>query len=241
MSNQALASNNYKESIKKVLSQCVQQKTKITMWKIAFDKKLSVQLKIHFVSDTNQTIQFKVDEKDKDIIKELINGDKFAKFLIEESNTLFQCEVRSYNHPDFTVLLPKMIAIQNRRKDLRLNVTTENYKIIIQLNSKHHQKVIFNDRLLYDISKGGLSLMLNMQEKKILESNKDMLVAILALEHRLIPVSINLVNMIEIEPNDTNKLLYKSYKACFQFRDLEAKSSELINNCIMNALKLEAS
>ena len=241
MTNKKLAQNNYKGSIQKILNDLCKSKTPLTLWKMCLDRKWSVALHIKVFRSTQGEIMFSIDSEMEAKVKEIVNGEKILRFHVESKNILFQCKLKYFYMPELVVEMPKFIAVEDLRKDLRLRLDDDKNRILIQkfINESFSKSKQF-DKKIQDISSGGLSFILSQQEEPYFHHDKGNISAILNLGSKDIKVSMTLVNLITIEPNSSNGLLYKSYKACFKFDSISEVDKSYIADFVLKHYKLTA-
>ena len=241
MANKKLAQNNYKHSILKILNELCRNKVPVTLWKLCLDRKWSIAIPIKIVRSTQSEMMFQIDSSLEKNLREIMNGEKILRFHVESKNILFQCKLKYYYSPDLVVEIPKFLAIEDMRQNLRLKTEGENERVLI------HKFIDINlskskqfDKKLQDISSGGLSIVLGPQEEPYFHHDKREVPALVHLGGRDIKVQLHLVNLITIEPNVSNGLLYKSYKACFKFDSISPEDKEYIDNFVLQHYKLTA-
>lgn len=241
MANKKLAQNSYKQSIFKILNELCRNKTPLTIWKLCLDRKWSLSLPIKVVRTNQHEMLFHVDSGLERSLKEVMNGEKILRFHVESKNILFQCKLKYYASPDLVVEIPNFIAVEDMRKDLRLRIESDQARVVIKKFTDPNQtKSKQFDKKLQDISSGGLSIILSVQEEPYFHHEKDNIVGVVNLDNKNINVTLVLVNLISIEPNSTNGVLYKSYKACFKFDSISPEDKIRIENYVLQNYKLTA-
>ena len=139
------------------------------------------------------------------------------------------------------VEFPKFIAIEDMRKDLRLRIDDEKERVLIhKVVDGNSSKSKQFDKKLQDISAGGMSIILSPQEEPYFHHELDEIPALIILGDRDLRVTLKLVNLITIEPNSSNGLLYKSFKACFKFDSISKEDQSYIKNYVIENYKLTA-
>lgn len=208
---------------------------------MCLDRKWFLTLPIKVVRTNQSELLFSIDTEMEPHIKEIINGEKTLRFHVESKNILFQCQLKYLNMPDLVVEFPKFIAVEEMRRDLRLRIDSDMDRIVIQKfvdNNMSKSKQF--DKKLQDISAGGMSIILSQQEEPYFHHDKGNIPSIVTLGKREIHTHLSLVNLITIEPNSTNGLLYKSYKACFKFDTISNEDKKYIENYVLQNYKLTA-
>jgi hypothetical protein len=241
MANKKLAQNDYKQSILKILNELCRNKVSITLWKLCLDRKWSLSIPIKVVRSNQSEMMFHVDSSMEKSLREIMNGEKVLRFHVESKNILFQCKLKYFNAPDLVVEIPKFLAIEDMRQNLRLKTESENDKVLIHkfIDGNLTKSKQF-DKRLQDVSAGGLSIILSPQEEPYFHHDKGEVPALVTLGSKDLKVKLCLVNLITIEPNASNGLLYKSYKACFKFDSISPEDKQYIENYVLENYKLTA-
>lgn len=241
MSTKKLAQNSYKQSIVKILNELCRAKTPLTLWKICLDRKWHITLPIKVVRTNQSEILFSIDSAMEPHLKDIINGEKTLRFHVESKNILFQCKLKYFHMPELVVEFPKFIAVEEMRKSLRLRIESDAERIVLQkFVDSNMSKAKQFDKKIQDISAGGLSIILSQQEEPYFHHDKGNIPGVIALNGKELHVHLSLVNLITIEPNSTNGLLYKSYKACFKFDSISPEDKSYIENYVLQNYKLTA-
>ncbi len=241
MANKKLAQNDYKQSILKILNELCRNKTPLTLWKLCLDRKWSLALPIKIVRSAQNELLFNIDTDMEKSLREIMNGEKILRFHVESKNILFQCKLKYFYSPDLVVEIPKFVAVEEMRKNLRLRLEDDKERVLIhKFTDANLTKSKQFDKRLQDISCGGLSIILSPQEEPYFHHDKGEIAAIINLAGKDIKVLLNLVNLISIEPNSSNGLLYKSYKACFKFDSISPEDKIYIENFVLQHYKLTA-
>jgi hypothetical protein len=241
MANKKLAQNDYKQSILKILNELCRSKTPLTLWKLCLDRKWSISIPIKVVRSTQSELLFHIDTDMEKSLREILNGEKMLRFHVESKNILFQCKLKYFYAPELVVEIPKFIAVEDMRKHLRLRIENDEERVMIHKFIDGNQtKTKQFDKKLQDISAGGLSIILSPQEEPYFHHDKGDIAAIVNLDGKNLKVNLSLVNLISIEPNSSNGLLYKSYKACFKFDSISPEDKNHIENYVLQNYKLTA-
>lgn len=241
MNAKKLAQNSYKQSIVKILNDLCKNKTPLTLWKICLDRKWFITLPIKVVRTNQSEISFAIDTSMEPHLKDIINGEKVLRFHVESKNILFQCNLKYFHMPELVVEFPKFIAVEEMRKNLRLRIDSEKDRIVIK---KYVDNKMINsrqfDKKIQDISSGGMSIILSQHEEPYFHHDKGNIPGVITLNGKDLHVHLTLVNLITIEPNSSNGLLYKSYKACFKFDSISPEDKSFIENYVLQNYKLTA-
>lgn len=239
MSAKKLAQNGYRESILKMLQEVCQQKLTITIWKVGLDRQWQAKAKVKIIRSASNELLLIAENGNEEEVKKMINGEKMLRFYIEDKNTLFQANLRSFHYPEIIIEIPKFMAIQDRRKFMRLNNDEDRNVVLFHGNvgnSNRNMKRV--EKKLQDFSAGGLSFIMGLQEQDTLKLKDYLFPALMWVGGKEIKVLMKLVNLIELSPNEHNGLMYKGFKACFNFNEISNEDKEYLNEYVLKHYKL---
>lgn len=234
-----LKTNKNEKFIFNRINTCKVNEEGILFWKFSGKKKLTCKARISYVSKFSKDFKVTFDEKNLKIFKEFISNDEFANVFIPEFAVLFQSFIKTFDE-DGTLLLkfPNTISQLERRKYNRLNIEEGILAKAIFYKEKEFQRKqtqLFN-RSLHDISAGGASIIVSRIEGKLFSKGDKIEKMMLILDNIQFNLQVKVVNMISIEPNEYNNLIYKSWKLCFKFINISKNDSELINHFVFRYL-----
>jgi len=239
--NVKLAQNSYKESILQTLKEICTKKTPVVIWKFGLDRKWSAVLELKIVRSQQNEALFIVSGDQEEAIKKVITGEKSSKFYIEQGNILFQANIKTFYGNELVIELPKFIAIQERRQYMRLlNENPKNILIFNTLTQHNVQQMKSFQKTIHDLSAGGMSIILSLQEKELVPVSDQILHCMAYVDGECIVSSMKLIGIIEIPSNSSNGLLYKSYKASFKFMEISENHKNFINDYVLKHYKLSA-
>ncbi len=240
-----LAKNYQQKSIINILLKTHEEGEILNLWMIEQDIKKLYPVKIAMVKQRAQEIVVQsvncADPKNE--IKKFIGPMGVASFFLGKGNVIFRSEYKMTDRDGkHTFAFPDVVAIQDRRQAARYTVeadevTVQFTKLINEVGGKIKK---FNKRC-FDLSSGGISFILNSQEREGFERGEVIENVVIKIEHKTYVVAIYLVNLIDIQPDRGNNLAYAGYKACFSFQKIDIKDKEQIENYVLSHIKLEKS
>lgn len=233
-----LARNFQPKSIKTILSDAAKAKKGFTAWKMIGGAKIVSHLVLKIIRFNKNQIVFHIPSEEKSTLDNIVGKEKMLNFLITNESILFQSKIISLTTDEMIVEIPKMVAIQDRRSSLRCKIVDENVKLSFtkQITKDRFQKF---EKKLFDLSKGGISFIMTASESEYFEKGDELLNVDLQVIDKLLPVSIVLVNLIDQDPDAENGLAYKGFKACFSFKEISEKQTEIIDNYVMTHVQYE--
>lgn len=227
-----------------MLIQAKDQHTPISAWKFVNHKKITILLKLKSVSlgDGEFIIVPEKIGDDQQLGALIDSKDKILSFFIGDGETIFQAEfLRKLLNGDYIFKAPAMVAIQDRRSSLRL-ILEDKHDVSVSFLKIHHRNIQMQHKFqkkCFDISRGGLSFILHEQETRFFSIGESVDNIHLSVDGVLMIIDIKLVNLISIEPDKLNKLLYKSFKACFSIDKITPEHREVIENFVLENIKLD--
>ncbi|MCB9094639.1 MAG: PilZ domain-containing protein [Halobacteriovoraceae bacterium] len=237
-----LAQNFQSKSILRTIREIQEKKKKILAWKIFGDVKITAPVRIKVIRSHRGEILLETHEDNIPLLHRILGGTQKINFYIPNGNVLFQCKLKDMNpNGSFVVYIPDMVVRQERRKSLRCSVTDDRVKVqfakdLARGGGRHDH--IF-DKKLYDISEGGLSIILTSTESKYFQNNDVIENVKLSISGKIMTVGVKLVNLIPVDPDPYNGLAYRGFRACFSFTDIDDKKKEIIEIYVLSNIKLD--
>jgi hypothetical protein len=232
-----LAQNHQKATIVSMLIEVKKAESPVLAWRIVFDKKITCPIKIRFVRSNRNELECIVKGENHATFEQILSGEETLNIFLPESNTLFQTDVVNWKSGELILKIPKMVAIQERRRHFRLNIK-ESWKAETSFvkeytpNGFSIKKHKMNKKC-HDVSKGGLSFILTKQEARMFMIEEEIEKVQLEIDKRIFVIDMELVNLINVEPDANNKLLYSGLKACFKFNKISSEAEEYIDNFVI--------
>lgn len=208
----------------------------LVAWRLIGGKKVTVNVKIRVLRKFRSEIVLKTEDvRSQAMLQDLTAGTDKLNFYLQQEMVLFQTMIKSRSaEGEITVTIPNMIAQIDRRKHLRLFV--EDY-MPIQVNFIKKSNLNGNvtqqfDKKCYDLSAGGFSFVISKTEAKFFKIGDPVLNVSLNMDGQFIYFNAKIVNLLNVEPNELNKLNYKGLKVCLKFLDLAQKYHDVINDYV---------
>ncbi len=195
-------------------------------WKIIAGKKVTVEVNFHIIRKfRNEIVVRAVGPQGRTNLGDLAAGAQKLNFYLPDDMVLFQTEVKQIEMSgDIRIKIPKMIAQVDRRNDLRLfvengiNVRTKFFK------QNHGQKIMTQQfsKPCFDISGGGLSFIISKSERGFFSEDDRINELKIDLDGEVVQAECRIVNVLEVEPDRHNGLIYKGWKVCVKLLNLGA-------------------
>jgi c-di-GMP-binding flagellar brake protein YcgR len=84
-------------------------------------------------------------------------------------------------------------------------------------------------KFCFDISADGLSFLITKNELKCFMVREEIRQIELFLGKQILMIDGKIINLVEIGPNEVNRLMYKSWKVCIKFLAISPQEMEKIN------------
>lgn len=244
-----MSENKLKQSfdlhaIESIITSTKDSAKQIIGWKIIGDQKITIDLEIKILRKNRDEIVLVSENISKTSLLEMLaNGSDKINIYLPEDMALFQSDVKSFEKENgrITISYPKMFAQVERRKHLRLFLTEE-LPVPISFhksNQGHNKSIQFFTKTCFDISAGGLSFIASKIEQKFFQEKDKIEKIKISLDDKEFLLDAEVINILDIEPNDKNKLHYRGFKICLQFKDLDHEKQKFINSYVFRNSHIE--
>lgn len=208
----------------------------IVGWRIISGRKVTVELFIRVIRKFRSEVVIRATRPDgRKTLSNLIAGSDKLNLYLPDDLVLFQSKIKSCNeNGDVVISIPDMIAQIDRRKHLRLFVEND-IDVKVNFNKEcQGQRVLtqnFN-KSCFDVSSGGLSFLISKSESKFFEDGDKILGIILNVGEKKTRINGNIVNILDIEPDEQNGLHYKCKKICVRYENATPQQQKVINDFV---------
>ena len=231
-----LIQNKNTEDILGVLNALKQSSKILKVWRVVAGKKVFAEVKVSIVRKTNENFVIKaINEANQKVLNQLNSGVTSMYFYLPENLVLFEAEYLRVNQlKNLEFRFPKMMAHVEKRKHVRL-FNEEQAKLEIRFHKEsagQFKKKQFFRKPCFDISGGGLSFIVSKTEMKFFKEEDYITSMELMIEGKVFVVSGQIVSMLELEPNNKNKLIYKGHKVCLSFDSVNIEVEKEINDFV---------
>lgn len=215
----------------------------IVGWRMIGGKKVTVDLFIRVIRKfRNELVVRATHPEGRNTIANLIAGSDKLNLYLPEDLVLFQSTVKkSDSNGDIVITVPEMIAQIDRRKHLRL-FCEEEMDVTIGFSKQNHGQRISTqlfDKKCFDVSAGGLSFIISKIESKFFETGDYLQGINLLLGPRNTVINAEIVNILDIEPDERNGLHYKGKKVCVSYVDPTVNQQKVINDFVFKYVQID--
>lgn len=229
-------------AIDSLLSNTQKNENTLVAWKIVAGEKITVEVDFHIIRKAKNEIVVRAKAlSEKKVLGDLSVGAQNLNFFLPVDSALFQTEVKQIlNNGDVIIKIPEMIAQVERRKNMRL-FFEEGLNLPLQFfKDSHGQRVVSQKftKNCFDLSAGGMSFVVSRTELSFFKEGDDFLIE-LTVEGKDIKLESRIRRVLEIVPNEQNKLIYKANKICVSFQNISEKHLKLLNNYVFQHIELD--
>lgn len=238
-----LKKNKSKWAIFSLINNTKINKSQIMGWRIVAGKKVTSEIFIRVIRKfRNEFVVRAVSENEKNKLNNLLASSGTLNFYLVNDMVLFQSNVKHIDpNGDFVFSIPEMIAQIDRRKHMRLFLDKSVSATCVFQKENHGHRVAKQQfqKDCFDISAGGLSFFISRAEGKFFEVGDSIDHIRIKIDGRWVNVKGDVVNVLEVEPDERNQLHYKARKVCIKYFDTAEKARKSIDEFVFQHLDLE--
>jgi hypothetical protein len=238
-----LAKNYQKSAIIEILTEVRKKELELVGWRIFVDKKVTVRLTIEMIKTKHDTFECSVAKEDTEDFNRVLAGETTLNCYLPCKNMLFQAKINDWQQPLIRLRIPDMIAVQERRRHFRLQVQKSHG--VKAMFSKQYSPNGFSmkehhfNKSCADLGKGGCSFILTSNEARMFVIEEEITKVQITVNRRMFVVDMELVNLIKVEPDIKNKMMYAGMKACFKFTKISEQGAEFIDNFVIKNINYD--
>ncbi len=241
-SNQKLKENKNPKVIYELITTAKEKLGPVLVWIMHGDEKVTVEMWITIIRKAKQEIVLRAQPQSLNMVHTVVGSRDTVNIFFPGDLVFFQSKVKHLTvEGELTISIPSMIAHVDRRRHLRIFATPSIKAEATFYKSFFSQRV--NTQLFkknsFDIGTGGLSFIVSKMELKYFNEGDRIVGIILNLGDRKIEVDATIVNILPVEPDDYNKLLYKGVKICLKFDKVNPIYKETLDMFIFKYFKVQ--
>lgn len=204
------------QQFEKIIQEAARNTSEAYIWDICKNEVVKVPVSLKSINGVKKMINFEVDHRAKDYIKDLVDGIGYLKFFIPNLQLMFASKIEYYRGSHLEVSFPESFKRNDRRKDSRIEPL---FPVYFKLDGLKKE--------CFDISNGGFSFILNGLEFKNLKQNQDTpFECFIEFPNKKLKISATLVNVADIKPFQLERFPYGVKKLSFR---VELNSSYVDN------------
>lgn len=227
-----------------ILTNKKERRESFICWRMVGGVKQVAEVSLKIIRKSREEIVIRaVGEKNERALAEIVAGTETVNFLLQEDKVLFQSVVKSYtDQGQLTVTLPKEFAHIDRRNHVRLQLyddltSTLSFKKE-SMYSQNRTNQLF-DKRCFDLSAGGLSFIVSRVESRFFKNQDQIHSIALQVNGKTIICAAQVVNILDVQPDDRNKLNYKAHKICLEFNVISDEDRKYISNYVFKYVDLD--
>ncbi len=242
MKENKLVANSQPKSLKEILHELQHEKKSVQAWKIFLDKKWLAAYQLKIVRTRTEELVFELQDEGPNAIestKKILAHEKEVRFWVPGMGVLFSCLIISSTDKELITKYPKFFAHQDRRKSLRLKISTHPVTVSIPMKWQNSTQVSYRDKTPYDISSGGFSFIATKDESVLFKNGLQLQGLMINIDSHPCLVEANVVTIVQISPTIENGLFYESSKICFSFEKIQEFDQVFIESYVATAILSE--
>jgi c-di-GMP-binding flagellar brake protein YcgR len=212
-------------------------------WKFIGKQKLTVEIEVVSIRKFRDEFKIKAVGANKKNLKEIFSGAETVNIYGPDDLVLFQSGIKfSDTDGGYYLSFPKMIAQVERRKFLRLFIH-DNLQCYVNFLKKGHgvrRGIQSFEKKCFDVSAGGASFVVSKIESRFFAVGDDLYGMELIIDDQSFLINGKIVNIIELKPNERNKLAYRGWKICVKYTEIERRAMKVINEYVFRHSDIQA-
>lgn len=237
-----LKENRNSKVISEIINTTKEKMGYIMIWIMQGEEKVTAEMYIHIVRKAKNEVILRPLADSNRLVQAIVGNREEVNIFFPTDLVFFQSRVKSLDeNGELVISVPEMIAHVDRRKHLRVTIKNSMKAEASFFKSFISHKV--NTQLFkkpcFDIGTGGLSLILSRMEMKYFNPGEKIVGIILQIDDKKIEVEATIVNILPIEPDAYNKLIYKGNKVCLKFENLNPVYKEILDLYVFKHFKME--
>lgn len=241
--NNKLTKNFNRWAIYSLISNTQKLENTLMAWKIVVGQKITIEVSFQVIRKfRNEIVVRAKGSQAKKVLGDLSVGAEKLNFYLPADSVLFQTEVKQIlSSGDVIIKFPEMIAQVERRSKMRLFLE-EGLSLEVNFFKENHGQRIVSQKFnksCYDISAGGLSFIASKSEVSFFKKNDQIKNLSMIIDGELVELKARVMDILDIEPNEHNQLIYKGYKVCVNFEDISSQIESKIDAFVFRYIELD--
>lgn len=241
--NNKLTKNFNSWAIHSLINNTQKHENPLMAWKIVAGQRITIEVGFHIIRKFRNEIVVRANgSQAKKVLGDLSVGAEKLNFYLPTDSVLFQTEVKQIlSNSDVIIKFPTMIAQVERRKKMRLFLE-EGLSLQLKFFKNNHGQRIISQKFTkscFDISAGGLSFIVSRSEVSFFKKEDKIKNLAFSIDGELIEVNARVMDILDIEPNESNQLIYKGYKICVNFAKIPVEIESKIDAFVFRYLELD--
>ncbi|MBC7429696.1 MAG: PilZ domain-containing protein [Bacteriovorax sp.] len=191
------------------------------------------ELKVKAYRKDYGEIELDVKPEHHESLAKVISGNRVLNIYVPELSVSFTAELKSVNtEKKVKIYVPKEYSFYERRKHERLQPLKTCY-MSFEVN-----KLVFK-KSIFDISLGGIAIILPKTDKMIIAQGKEFPVLVLDVYGRKMKVKAECINSVNIDRFKLDSLPYGGYKIAFRFTAISKEDKDYLVEFVTHQILLQ--
>lgn len=217
----------------RMLVEAVQDKISFFAWQSLGGVVEKCEFKIKAYRKDYGEIELEVKNENDPALAKVISGNRILNIYVPELSVSFTAGLKSITvDKKIRIHLPEEYSFYERRKHERIQPLKTCYASF-ELNRNLFKKSIF------DISLGGIAIILPKSDKVVINKGKDFPMLILDIMGRKIKAKAICVDAITIDRYKLDSLPYGGYKIAFRFTEVAAEDRDFLVEFVTHQILLQ--
>jgi c-di-GMP-binding flagellar brake protein YcgR len=244
MISKKLNKNKSSWALYSILENKKEKKENFICWRMINGSKQVAEVSLSIIRKSREEIVIKaVGEKNEKALLDIVTGAETVNFFLQEDKVLFQSVIKSSSgQGKLTVSLPREFAHIDRRNHVRLQLYDDITSTLSFKKESHYSQHKTNqlfEKKCFDLSAGGLSFIVSRVEARFFKKNDPIHSIALVMNNKTIMCAAKVVTILDVEPNDRNKLNYKAHKVCLEFTVISEQDRKCIGEYVFKYVDLD--
>ena len=235
--------NNLKEVKDKVtifnlLSGAKENDSDVFVWRLIGNRKHLGKMRVESIRKTDNVICLISIEENENIVKEIVGNLGHVDLYIPDCAMLLRCDLKSTDRGlRYYLKIPSLVVQLERRQALRLTITdSDSIQVHLSKSSKRSVGSQHFSKPCIDISSGGFSFFVSKLELKYYQIGEEIPEVKVKFEKSSIQVGAQVCSILEISPDDYNRLPYKVWRINCKFNSIDQISRKYLERYIFEKI-----
>lgn len=190
------------------------------------------EMKVKAFRKEYNEIELEVKPEHHDLLAKVVSGTRAMNIYVPELSVSFTAELKSVNaEKKVKIYVPKEYSFYERRKHERIQPLKTCY---VSFENKAMMK-----KSIFDISLGGIAIILPKTDKMIVAKGKEFPVMTLDVYGRKMTVKAECTNSVTIDRFKLDSLPYGGYKIAFRFTEISKEDKDYLAEFVTHQMLLQ--
>lgn len=224
------------------ITRAKKEEMNILAWNSVNGKKAMAEITIKTARKSKRELEVLPTPKDRENFKELYEGFESLNIYIPDLGVMLNAKKYEWSNEGFLKLeLPSAVALVERRKNFRLIIDENIATKVIFYKAKvgREMKTFLIDKPIFDISSGGLSLLVTVEESKFFDVGDNIAGMTLCILQDQIDCAGIVRAIIPVEAGKRKGVNYNAWKIGVEFLQIHPSDKNLLDRFVLDNLEIE--